>query len=87
MQSGIEEGAKCVLDGRSLQVSGFEKGNFIGPTILTDVTVSCVDVIYELFGLIQENLVQLMYVDYAPSFIPRFLNFCDTAATPLPQPP
>lgn len=42
VQSGIEEGAKCVLDGRGLQVPGFEKGNFIGPTILTDVTVSCV---------------------------------------------
>jgi acyl-CoA reductase-like NAD-dependent aldehyde dehydrogenase len=40
IQSGIDEGAKCVLDGRGLQVPGFEKGNFIGPTILTDVTVS-----------------------------------------------
>jgi malonate-semialdehyde dehydrogenase (acetylating)/methylmalonate-semialdehyde dehydrogenase len=41
VQSGIDEGAKCVLDGRSLQVPGFEKGYFVGPTILTDVTVSC----------------------------------------------
>ena len=41
VQSGIDEGARCVLDGRSLQVPGFEKGNFIGPTILTEVTVSC----------------------------------------------
>jgi malonate-semialdehyde dehydrogenase (acetylating)/methylmalonate-semialdehyde dehydrogenase len=41
VQSGIDEGARCVLDGRSQQVPGFEKGNFIGPTILTEVTVSC----------------------------------------------
>ena len=41
VQSGIDEGARCVLDGRSLQVPGFEKGYFIGPTILTEVTVSC----------------------------------------------
>lgn len=40
IQSGIDEGAKCVLDGRGLRVPGFEKGNFIGPTILTDVKVS-----------------------------------------------
>jgi malonate-semialdehyde dehydrogenase (acetylating)/methylmalonate-semialdehyde dehydrogenase len=40
IQSGIDEGAKCVLDGRELRVPGFEKGNFIGPTILADVTVS-----------------------------------------------
>jgi malonate-semialdehyde dehydrogenase (acetylating)/methylmalonate-semialdehyde dehydrogenase len=52
VQSGIEEGAKCVLDGRSLQVPGFEKGNFIGPTILTNVTVSCVDMSSEMNSLV-----------------------------------
>jgi malonate-semialdehyde dehydrogenase (acetylating)/methylmalonate-semialdehyde dehydrogenase len=52
VQSGIEEGAKCVLDGRSLQVQGFEKGNFIGPTILTDVTVSRVDMSSEMNCLV-----------------------------------
>jgi hypothetical protein len=40
IQSGIDEGAKCVLDRRGLQVPGFEKGNFIRPTILTDFMVS-----------------------------------------------
>ena len=39
IQSGIDQGAKCVLDGRDLVVRGFEKGNFIGPTILTGVKV------------------------------------------------
>lgn len=40
IESGVKEGAKLILDGRGLVVPGFEKGNFVGPTILTDVTVS-----------------------------------------------
>lgn len=32
---GLADGAHCVLDGRDIVVSGFEKGNFVGPTILT----------------------------------------------------
>jgi malonate-semialdehyde dehydrogenase (acetylating)/methylmalonate-semialdehyde dehydrogenase len=40
VQSGIDEGAHCILDGRKIVVPGFEKGNFVGPTILTDVTVN-----------------------------------------------
>lgn len=39
VQSGIDEGANCILDGRSLVVPGYEQGNFVGPTILTDVEV------------------------------------------------
>jgi malonate-semialdehyde dehydrogenase (acetylating)/methylmalonate-semialdehyde dehydrogenase len=37
IQSGKDEGAKVVLDGRGLKVPGYEKGNFIGPTVITDV--------------------------------------------------
>lgn len=39
IQSGVDEGATLLLDGRNLVVKGFEKGNFVGPTILTDVKV------------------------------------------------
>jgi len=28
------------LDGRNISVPGYEKGNFVGPTILTDVKVA-----------------------------------------------
>lgn len=31
---------QCILDGRDVQVPGYEKGNFVGPTILANVTVS-----------------------------------------------
>lgn len=39
IQSGIDEGATCLLDGRGVSVPGFEKGNFVGPTVLANVTV------------------------------------------------
>ena len=40
IQSGIDEGAACVLDGRGLVVKGYENGNFVGPTILCNVETS-----------------------------------------------
>lgn len=40
IQSGVDEGATLLLDGRGLTVPGYEKGNFIGPTILTNVKVN-----------------------------------------------
>jgi len=39
-ESGVKEGAKLLLDGRNFTAKGYEKGNFVGPTILTHVTVS-----------------------------------------------
>lgn len=39
VQSGVDEGATLLLDGRNHVVKGFEKGNFVGPTILTNVKV------------------------------------------------
>lgn len=40
IQSGVDEGATLLLDGRNLVVEGYEKGNFLGPTILTNVKAS-----------------------------------------------
>lgn len=40
IQSGVDEGAKLMLDGRNVVVKGFENGNFVGPTIISNVTVS-----------------------------------------------
>lgn len=50
VESGIKEGAKCVLDGRKLVVKGYEKGNFVGPTILTDVQPNMECYREEIFG-------------------------------------
>lgn len=43
IQSGVEEGAKVLLDGRNVKVKGYENGNFVGPTILSKVTVRFLD--------------------------------------------
>jgi len=50
VQKGIDEGAKCILDGRNVVVPGYEQGNFVGPTILTDVTPDMTCYREEIFG-------------------------------------
>lgn len=50
IQSGIDEGAKCPVDGRGVVVPGYEKGNFVGATVLTDVTTSMECYKQEIFG-------------------------------------
>jgi malonate-semialdehyde dehydrogenase (acetylating)/methylmalonate-semialdehyde dehydrogenase len=39
VESGVKEGAELLLDGRGITVPGYEKGNFVGPTILNKVQV------------------------------------------------
>jgi malonate-semialdehyde dehydrogenase (acetylating) / methylmalonate-semialdehyde dehydrogenase len=48
IKQGLEEGAKLVLDGRDIKVN--DKGNFIGPTILTDLSLTNVLLSTEVFG-------------------------------------
>jgi malonate-semialdehyde dehydrogenase (acetylating)/methylmalonate-semialdehyde dehydrogenase len=43
IQSGVDQGAQLLLDGRNVKVPGYENGNFVGPTILHKVDVSCND--------------------------------------------
>lgn len=50
VQSGIDEGANCILDGRNITVPGYENGNFVGPTILADVTPNMKCYKEEIFG-------------------------------------
>jgi len=50
IQSGIDEGASCVLDGRGVTVPGYENGNFVGPTILANVTPNMECYREEIFG-------------------------------------
>ncbi|KAL8541747.1 hypothetical protein ACS0TY_002855 [Phlomoides rotata] len=38
VQTFVDNGARLVLDGRKIVISKYELGNFVGPTILTDVT-------------------------------------------------
>ncbi|NWL23400.1 CoA-acylating methylmalonate-semialdehyde dehydrogenase [Pseudomonas umsongensis] len=48
--SGIEEGAKLELDGRNPSVPGYQDGNFVGPTIFSNVTAQMSVYREEIFG-------------------------------------
>ena len=48
--TGVEEGASLLLDGRGITVEGYEKGNFVGPTIFDNVTVDMQIYKEEIFG-------------------------------------
>src|ERR1700689_3938432 len=50
VEDGIKEGAKLELDGRAIKGPGYEKGNFIGPTIFSAVTPAMKIYTTEIFG-------------------------------------
>mgnify|MGYP000030819361 CR=1 FL=1 len=50
IEKGIEEGAQLVLDGRGVQVEGYENGFYLGPTILDHVTEEMTVGQQEIFG-------------------------------------
>ncbi|KAK1888717.1 Methylmalonate-semialdehyde dehydrogenase [acylating] mitochondrial [Dissostichus eleginoides] len=50
IQSGVDEGAKLLLDGRNTNVKGYENGNFVGPTILSGVSPAMKCYTEEIFG-------------------------------------
>jgi len=50
IQSGVDQGAKLVLDGRNAKVAKYPKGNFVGPTILSDVKTDMECYKEEIFG-------------------------------------
>lgn len=50
IETGVQEGAKLVLDGRDIRVPGFENGFYIGPTIFDRVTEEMTVGQREIFG-------------------------------------
>lgn len=50
IQSAVDDGAQVILDGRNAVIKGFEKGNFIKPTIITNVKPNMKCYTEELFG-------------------------------------
>ncbi|MBC8496685.1 MAG: CoA-acylating methylmalonate-semialdehyde dehydrogenase [Chloroflexi bacterium] len=50
INKGMEEGAELVLDGRQATISGYEKGNFLNPTILSNVSPKGELAQTEIFG-------------------------------------
>ncbi|TVP56961.1 MAG: CoA-acylating methylmalonate-semialdehyde dehydrogenase [Halomonadaceae bacterium] len=50
IETGVQEGARLLLDGRNPSVPGYPEGNFIGPTIFSQVTPEMSVYREELFG-------------------------------------
>ncbi len=50
VEEGIKAGATLELDGRGIKVAGYEKGNFIGPTIFSGVKADMSIYTTEIFG-------------------------------------
>jgi malonate-semialdehyde dehydrogenase (acetylating)/methylmalonate-semialdehyde dehydrogenase len=50
IDKGLEAGATLALDGRGLQVEGYPDGNFLGPTIFSDVDIEMTIAQDEIFG-------------------------------------
>jgi malonate-semialdehyde dehydrogenase (acetylating)/methylmalonate-semialdehyde dehydrogenase len=48
--SGVEEGAELVVDGRGLEVAGYERGFFLGPSLFDHATPSMRIYREEIFG-------------------------------------
>ncbi|WP_216935727.1 MULTISPECIES: CoA-acylating methylmalonate-semialdehyde dehydrogenase [unclassified Acinetobacter] len=59
INSGVEQGAELLLDGRDVQVPGYEQGNFVGPTIFNQVTTDMRIYKEEVFG----PVLAIMHVD------------------------
>uniref|UniRef100_UPI00037011E1 aldehyde dehydrogenase family protein n=1 Tax=Marinobacterium rhizophilum TaxID=420402 RepID=UPI00037011E1 len=50
IDSGVEQGAKLVVDGRDLKVKGYENGYFVGGTLFDNVTTDMTIYKEEIFG-------------------------------------
>ncbi len=68
IQKGIEEGAKPLLDGRNTKISGYEKGNFLTPTILENVALDKDLIKTEIFGPVM-SLVHMKNIEQALQFV------------------
>ena len=68
IQLGIDEGAKIVLDGRNASISGYEKGNFLTPTILENVALDKELIKTEIFGPVM-SLVSMRSIEEAIQFV------------------
>ena len=68
IERGVADGAKLELDGRKPNVPGFEKGNFVGPTIFSGVKPGMAIYEQEIFGPVLA-LVAAADIDEAIAFI------------------
>ena len=62
INKGVEEGAEIVIDGREAVIPGYERGNFLRPTLLDGIrsgtTLSTVEIFGPVLGLIHVQTVE-----------------------------
>lgn len=61
IQKGVDEGAQLVVDGRDPSIAGYERGNFVRPTILDHVpaggTIATTEIFGPVMGITRVNTV------------------------------
>ena len=65
---GVNEGANLLLDGRNATIAGYEKGNFIKPTILENVALDGEVVKTEIFGPVM-SMLHMNSIEQAIDFV------------------
>ena len=70
IQQGLDEGGHMLLDGRALVVPGYEKGNFLGPSILENCPPNGVVATTEIFGPVM-GMMHVETIDEAIELVNR----------------
>jgi len=65
---GVNEGAKVLVDGRNASIPGYERGNFVRPTILDNVNPRSELAGIEIFGPVL-SLMQAQTIDEAIEYV------------------
>lgn len=68
IDGAVKDGAKPILDGRGIKIPGYEKGHFVGPTILDDCTPDMAISKDEVFGPVV-SVLKMKNLDEAIDFI------------------
>lgn len=68
IDQGVAEGGRLLLDGRNAKIDGYEKGNFIQPTILENIPLDGKLIGTEIFGPVM-SLIHLNTIEEAIEFI------------------
>ncbi len=68
IQKGADEGANVLVDGRNAQISGYENGSFVKPTVLSGVNPSGEIARTEIFGPVL-SLIQVNTIEDAIAFV------------------
>ena len=68
VQKGLDEGARMLVDGRGAVISGYERGNFIRPTVLGDIHPGSALATTEIFGPVL-GLMQVDTIDEAIALV------------------